>query len=136
MPMNSPIRFLCAAAVTPALLLTSCVSPYYYAGPNEAAGGVAGAVLGAATGGIIGHQSGRGLEGAAIGGVLGSVLGSAAGYSQDRYYGYTPPPAYGYGYAAPAPVVVAPSFGYYGGYYSRGYCAPRYHYYPHRSHCW
>ena len=130
--MKTPRRLLCALAIAPALLLSSCVAPYY-GGPNEAAGSVAGTLLGAAAGGIIGHQSGYGLEGAAIGGVLGSMLGSSAGYAQDRYYGYPPPmPAYGYGYDyAPPPVVVAPSFGYYSG----GYCAPR-RCYPHHSHCW
>jgi hypothetical protein len=130
--MKAPFRFLCAAAVFPALLLSSCISAY--PGPNEASGGVAGALLGAAAGGIIGHQSGSGLEGAAIGGVLGSILGSAAGYSQDRYYYGPPPPAYGY--VAPAPVVVRPYGGYYGGYYSRGYCAPRVYHHHHHSPCW
>ncbi len=127
-PMRTPSRILCAAALAPALLLSSCVSPYY-GGPNQSMGGVVGAVTGAAAGGIIGNQSGRGLEGAAIGGVLGSILGSAAGYSQDYAYGYAPPP--------PAPIVVQPSYGYYGGYYGSGgygYCRPRYY----RSHspCW
>jgi hypothetical protein len=132
--MKSSARFLCAVAVAPALLLSSCVAPYYGAGPHEAAGGVAGAVLGAAAGGIIGHQSGSGLEGAALGGLLGSWLGSAAGYSQDRYYyGPPPPPVYGYGYVAPPPVVVAPSIGYYRG-YSGGYCAPRSYCRP--RYCW
>jgi phage tail tape-measure protein len=132
--MKSPLRFLCAAAVAPALLLSSCVAPYY-GGPNEAAGSVAGALIGAAAGGIIGHQSCYGLEGALIGGALGSAIGASAGASQDRYY-YGPPaavmPAYGYGYApVPPPVVVAPSIGFYsGGYYGGRRC------YPHRSHCW
>ena len=124
--MKKPLQSLCLAALAPALLLSSCVSPYY-AGPNEAMGGVVGALTGAAAGGIIGHQSGRGLEGAAIGGVLGSVLGSAAGYSQDRYvYGYAPPPP-----VVAAPIVVQPSFGYYN--YGYRSCAPRYY---HRPHCW
>lgn len=124
--MKNLLFFLRAAALAPALLLSSCISPYY-AGPNETAGGVAGALLGAAAGGIIGHQSGSGLEGAAIGGVLGSVLGSAAGYSQDQY---------AYGYPPPRPVVRRY---YYDNYYSGGYdyCPPRhYHYHRPHSHCW
>lgn len=125
--MKKPLRFFRAAALAPALLMSSCISPYY-AGPNETAGGVAGALLGAAAGGIIGHQSGSGLEGAAIGGVLGSVLGSAAGYSQDQY-AYGPPPR---------PVVrryYADNYYDSGGY---GYCPPprHYHYYRPHSHCW
>ena len=123
--MKKHLRFLCVSTLAPALLLSSCVSPYYV-GPNQAIGTVAGALTGAAAGGIIGHQSGSGLEGAAIGGVIGSWLGSLAGYSQDQYsYGYPPPRV------VAAPVIVQPSFGY----YSYGYrsCAPRYY---HRSHCW
>jgi hypothetical protein len=124
--MKTRVRLMCAAAVAPMLLLSSCVYPYY-GGPHEASGGVAGALIGAAAGGIIGHQSCSGLEGALIGGVLGSVVGSAVGYSQDRYY---------YGYPPPPPVVVRP---YYGSYYSGGYyssCGPRYYSRPYRSHCW
>ena len=122
-------RFLCAASLAPALLLSSCVAPYY-AGPNEATGSVAGALLGAAAGGIIGHQSGSGLEGAAIGGVLGSVLGAAAGSAQDQY-----------AYGPPRPVVRRY---YYDSYYEPGPryyaydCAPPRRYYHYHSHspCW
>lgn len=126
--MKKRLRLWCAAAaLAPALMLSSCVAPYY-AGPNEATGSVAGALLGAAAGGIIGHQSGSGLEGAAIGGVLGSVLGASAGAAQDQY-----------AYGPPRPVVRRY---YYDSYYEPGYaygysCPPR-RYYHHHSHspCW
>jgi hypothetical protein len=141
MPLKSPLRLLCAAAVAPALLLSSCVYPYpsyggYYGGPNQAAGSATGAVLGAVAGGIIGHNNCDTVGGALLGGIAGSLLGGAVGASQDRYYyGDAPMPArgYGYSYVPPPTVVVAPSYGY--GYYSGGYCGPR-RYYSHRSHCW
>jgi hypothetical protein len=128
--MNSLARLAAAASLGSASLLSSCVYPYGYAGPNEAAGSVLGAAAGAIAGGVIGHQSGSGLEGAAIGGVLGSLAGSTLGYAQDSYRYGPPPPGYYYG---PRPVARV-----YGGYtYGPGcydYCPPPY--YGRRYHCW
>jgi hypothetical protein len=142
MPLKSSRRLLCAAAVAPALLLSSCVYPYpygggYYGGPNQAAGSATGAVLGAVAGGIIGHNNCDTVGGALLGGIAGSLVGGAVGASQDRYYyGDVPMPArgYGYSYVPPPTVVVAPTYGY----YSRGYrsCGPRYYGRSYRSHCW
>ncbi len=128
--MKKLARFWCAAALAPALLLSSCVAPYY-AGPNEATGSVAGALLGAAAGGIIGHQSGSGLEGAAIGGVLGSVLGASAGAAQDQY---------AYGPRRPVRRYYYDNYYESGPSYSYNYdCAPPrryYHHYHSHSPCW
>jgi hypothetical protein len=127
--MNSPARLAAAGSLAAASLLSSCVYPYPYAGPNEARGSVIGAATGAIAGGIIGHQSCNGLEGALIGGALGSLAGAVIGNSQDNYYG-PPPPGYYYG---PRPVARV-----YGGYtYGPGCydsCPPPY--YGRRYHCW
>ena len=73
---------------------------------------------------------GWGGRGAGVGIGLGAGLllgGIAAAAAAPRYYG--PGPAYGYNYGpsyyAPAPVVVAPSYGYAGG-DAEAYCLQRY----------
>lgn len=130
--MSKSVIAMVAGGLLLASGLSSCVS-YPYAGPNEAAGGVAGALTGAAAGGIIGHQSGRGLEGAAIGGVLGALAGSVIGNAQDQYVyderpvvrRYPARTAYVYeDYYAPPPVV-----------YRRRYYRP-YYYHHHHGYCW
>jgi hypothetical protein len=133
--MKTSITLACAALGT-ALILSSCVAPYpYYAGPNQATGGVLGAATGGIAGAIIGNQSGRPLEGAAIGGAIGAIAGSALGYADDAYrYGYQRPAPANYYYRAPAYYYPPPVYAYPS--YSFSYSSGPRCYYPPRNRCY
>ncbi|QIF04153.1 glycine zipper domain-containing protein [Roseimicrobium sp. ORNL1] len=131
--MKLPARLAAVGSLAAASLLSSCVYPYPYVGPNEARGSVIGAATGAIAGGIIGNQSCSGLEGALIGGALGSLAGAAIGNAQDNsFYGPPPPPGYYYG-PRPVPRLYG-GYSYYGGPGCYNSCPPRY--YARRYGCW
>jgi uncharacterized protein YcfJ len=75
---------LVVAAVTLAVVLTGCVSPYDGSPDRTGTGALTGGAIGAGSGALIGSASGHAGEGALIGAAAGLIAGGLIGHSMDQ----------------------------------------------------